>query len=181
MKRKCETDLLGGLLALAEFLKIPDDAFLDDSILLLGPPVGDGDEISLSEVVLELLAGALVRGEEGEEVLDATLLEGAGEVVHRLVDEVRAEDEGDDGDGHSWRGRLLAKCKTGRARRTVLDQVVLGQTLEARCVGEALGDEEAGCEGELVLLGGRPAVDVLEETREGGFLEGLLKIFVSAE
>lgn len=95
-----ETHLLGGLLALAEFLQVLDDALFDDGILLLGPPLGYDPKVRLLEVIFEILAGALVGGEEREEVPDAAALEGAGEVVHRLVDEVRAEDESDDRDGH---------------------------------------------------------------------------------
>lgn len=62
--------------------------------------------------------------------------------------------------------------------RTVLHQVVLGQALQARSVGQALRHEQADREAQLVLLSGGPAVDVLEERWERCLLEGFLKIFI---
>ena len=76
-----------------------------------------------------------------------------------------------------WKRRKIY----GKEGLTVFDQVVLGQTQEARCIGESLGQEETDGVAELVLLGGRPAVDVLEQGGEGGFLEGFLKIFVPSD
>lgn len=59
--------------------------------------------------------------------------------------------------------------------------MILGQTLETRCVGETLREKQARGEGEFVLLGRRPAVNVLEQAREGGLFKRLLEILVSAK
>ena len=67
-----------------------------------------------------------------------------------------------------------------RRSRTILDEVVLGQTLQASAADEALGEEETGGQGELLALLLGPAMDVLEDGGERRLFEGLLEIFVSA-
>jgi hypothetical protein len=110
--------LLGGFLALAELLEVLHDALFDDGVLLFGPPLRDGAQALLLEVLLELLARALVGREEREQVFDAAAFEGSREVVHRLVDQVGAEDEGDDRDGHSWIEPFVSGRRGDRGRRT---------------------------------------------------------------
>ena len=64
---------------------------------------------------------------------------------------------------------------------TILHQVVLGQAQEARRICQTLGHEETDCVAELVLLGGGPAIGILQEGGERSLLEGFLKIFVSPD
>jgi hypothetical protein len=65
--------------------------------------------------------------------------------------------------------------------RTVLDKMVLGQTLETAGGGESLRHQYANGDRYLILLGGRPSVDVLQKSREGGLFKRFLKILVSAK
>ena len=62
---------------------------------------------------------------------------------------------------------------------TILDQMVLCETLQAGCGSDALRDEESDRGGELVPLLGRPANEVLEQRRKGRLFERFLKILVS--
>lgn len=59
--------------------------------------------------------------------------------------------------------------------------MVLGQAQEARRICQSLRHEETDCVAELVLLGRGPAIGILKEGGERGFLEGFLKIFVSPD
>jgi hypothetical protein len=56
--------------------------------------------------------------------------------------------------------------------------MVFRQTLKARCVGEPLRYQEADRDAKFILLGRRPAVDILENTGQGRFFKRFLKIFV---
>jgi len=99
--------------------------------------------------------------EEKEEILDTGPLECAGEVLHRLLGEIRA------------------KNRRERANRSVvLDEVILGERLEARRGREPLSEQQTRRDRELVLLCGCPFVDVLEQRRERVFLERLLEVLV---
>jgi hypothetical protein len=82
-------------------------------------------------------------------------------VIHVLINEVSTEDKGDDPD-----------------RYIILDEVILGQSLETGCIGKTLRDQEAGRDRQFIFLGGRPTVNVLEETRKSGFFQRFLKILV---
>lgn len=59
--------------------------------------------------------------------------------------------------------------------------MVLGQTLKTAGGCETLGQQDSDGDGDLVLLSGRPSVDILQETREGGLFKWLLEILVSEE
>ena len=62
--------------------------------------------------------------------------------------------------------------------RTVLDQMIFGQTQKSTTTGEALGEKEAARDGELVLLRLGPAVGILEKAGKGGLLERLLEVLI---
>lgn len=53
------------------------------------------------------------------------------------------------------------------AQLTVLDQMILGQTLQTRSTREALRDQQPSRHRELVFLRRRPAMHVLQERGEG--------------
>ena len=59
--------------------------------------------------------------------------------------------------------------------------MVLGQTLKAACSCETLRHHDTDDDCYLVLLSRRPSVDVLQKSRESGFLQRLLKILVSED
>lgn len=63
---------------------------------------------------------------------------------------------------------------------TILDEMIFGQTLKMGCASEALRHHQACCYREFLPLAFCPAIDVLEETGEGGFFERSLEIFISA-
>lgn len=63
--------------------------------------------------------------------------------------------------------------------QTVFDKLILGETLQTSSASDALGEKEAGGDGELVALVCRPAIDVLKEAGEGLRFERFLKIFIS--
>lgn len=67
----------------------------------------------------------------------------------------------------------------GRWRRTVLDKMVLGQTLKTTGSDESLRHQYADSDRYLILLGGRPSVNVLQKSREGGLFQRFLKILIS--
>ena len=50
-------------------------------------------------MLLEALRITLIGGEEEQEILDTPLLECAGQVLHALLGQERAEDESEDVDG----------------------------------------------------------------------------------
>lgn len=77
--------------------------------------------------------------------------------MHSLVEKVTAE---------SW-------------KLAILDQVIFSQTEETCSVGKTLRYQEPGCDGELVLLSGWPAVNVLQQGRKRRLFKRFLKIFVS--
>lgn len=62
--------------------------------------------------------------------------------------------------------------------RTILDQMILGQTQKSTATGQALREQETARDGELVLLRLGPAVGVLEKAWKGGLLERLLEVFI---
>lgn len=65
------------------------------------------------------------------------------------------------------------------AARTVLDEMILGQGLETAGASEALCHKIANRHSNFLLLGGCPAIAVLHQGREDGFLKWFLEIFVS--
>lgn len=93
-------NLLSRLFVFAHFPQVLHDVVFDDGVLFLGPPLCDGGQILLPEVFFEGLGVPFVGGEEGEQILDACALQCGREMVHRLICEVSAEDEGDNSDGH---------------------------------------------------------------------------------
>jgi hypothetical protein len=64
---------------------------------------------------------------------------------------------------------------------TIFDDVVFCKRLEARCAGKALGDKKTSRKRQLVFLGGRPAMDVLEQPRKSRFFKGFLEILVPSK
>lgn len=64
--------------------------------------------------------------------------------------------------------------------RTVFNEMVLCQTLKTGRVGETLRKDHANSDSKFLNLGIWPAIDVLQETKEGDFLQRLLEILVSA-
>jgi len=57
--------------------------------------------------------------------------------------------------------------------------MILGQALEASGSYETLRHHDADGERYLVLLSGRPSIDILQKSRESRLFQRLLKIFVS--
>lgn len=74
--------LLRRVFVLDHFCELLDQGIFECSVLLLEPPFGDLREPSRSEMFLEVLALALVWGEESEQVFDAALFENCGQMVH---------------------------------------------------------------------------------------------------
>lgn len=64
--------------------------------------------------------------------------------------------------------------------RTIFDEMILCQTLQASCARETLCDEETSSSGNLLPLSCRPAVHVLHEVGQGRLFKGSLEVFVSA-
>lgn len=62
---------------------------------------------------------------------------------------------------------------------TILDKVVLRQTLQTCGTCKALCDKQSDCGGKSFPLLCLPLVDVLQEGRKRVLLEGLLEVFVS--
>lgn len=62
--------------------------------------------------------------------------------------------------------------------RTILDEMVLRQTLQATGAREALGHHDPNGGGDFVPLGVRPAVHVLQQVRQRGRLERFFEILV---
>jgi hypothetical protein len=125
-------------------------------------PLGDLGEVLLLEVSVELSLGALVVGEDEEEVLELGLVEEADKVTNRLALEVGAEELSDKAE-----------------RDALLDNVLLGKG------GEELGgdlhlDDEARnslCEvGALSLV---KLVEVADEQGEERVLKGALEVAVT--
>ena len=79
-----------------------DNFLLENSVLLLGPPVRDLSQPLLSEKLVKDFILPLVQGEEEQEVFDPTLLEGAREMVDRLFSDVRTKDDGDNVGRYIW-------------------------------------------------------------------------------
>lgn len=161
------------------------DGLLEGCELSLSPPIRDLAQPCAAEMFLERLVVALARREERREVLDRTLAQGSSKVIHGLVEQVGFEHRGDDRNRDVCRGRSVElTLSSGRVSggkkvlRTVLDQMIFRQTLQAAGAGETLREQEAGCCGEFFSLGFGPAVDVLKETRQGSFFQGSLKVFI---
>lgn len=57
--------------------------------------------------------------------------------------------------------------------------MVLGQALKTTGRGETLRQHDADGDCYLILLGGRPSVNVLQKGREGGLFETFLKKLLS--
>lgn len=92
--------LVGRLFAFTKFGEILDDAFFHDGILLLGPPIGHLRQSFFLEVIFKSFAFPLVGWEECRKIFDTTTLQRAGEMIHRLIDQVGTEDESDHADGY---------------------------------------------------------------------------------
>ena len=142
-----------------------DDFLLKNRIHLLRPPIRHLNQPLLSKEFIKDLILPLVRREEQQEILDPTLLEGSSEVVNRLFGKVRAEDDRDNVSRHIWTSPSQAlgcsNQRGSRRRRTVLDKMVLCQTLKTTGSHETLGQHDTNGNRYLILLGGRPSVDVL--------------------
>lgn len=181
----CRTDLSMRFIVCKHLLKCLHDGLLEGCELSLSPPIRDLAQPCAPEMFLERLVVALVRGEERREVLDRTFAQGSSEVIHGLVEQVGFEHRGDDRNRDVCRGAISRvdfvkwSCEwREKVLRTVLDKMVFRQTLQAAGAGETLREQEAGCCGEFFSLGFGPAIDVLEETRQGSFFQGSLKVFV---
>ena len=64
-------------------------------------------------------------------------------------------------------------------KRTIFDEMIFGQTLQAACAGKTLGQDETCGDGELFPLTIGPAIDVLKEKRESRTLKRSLEVFIS--
>lgn len=62
---------------------------------------------------------------------------------------------------------------------TVLDKMILRQGLQAGRIDKTLREQESRRHRQLMLLLSRPPMDVLQDTRQSGFLQGFLEILVS--
>lgn len=72
------------------------DVFLDDRVLLAGPPIRDLRKTGAAEVCIEYSIRAFVGREEGEQVLDPALLERASEMIHRCLSKIGPQDHRED-------------------------------------------------------------------------------------
>ena len=72
------------------------DVFLDECVLLAGPPIGDLRETGAAKVCIDYRIRTLVGGKEGKQVLDPTLLERSSEMIHRCLSKVGPQDHRQD-------------------------------------------------------------------------------------
>lgn len=142
-------------------------------------------------MLLEDFVLTFVLREEGDQIFDPSLAKVGCKVFHGLIYEVGTEDSSDNADrdictrSREVRRELETNVRERDKglvcddRRTVLDEMIFGETLQATGTGETLGEDETGCDGEFLPLGLRPTVDVLQNTGEGGSFKRALEIFIS--
>jgi len=88
-----DTHRLDALFPLRKVLRSIHNHILDGCKQLPCAPFGHSRKALLLEVRVKISDITFVGREEVDEILDSASLERGGEVVHRLVTEVRAEDE----------------------------------------------------------------------------------------
>jgi len=87
---------LDALFRLREVLQSIHDHILDGCKQLPCLPLGHNRKAPLLEVRVKISDTTFVGREEVDEILDSASIERGGEIIHRLVTEVRAEDERED-------------------------------------------------------------------------------------
>lgn len=142
--------------------------FLDACILLARPPVCDLRKTRAAEVRVEQCVRTFVWREENEQVFDPALLERPGNMVHRRLGDIRAQDHRQDVHRNVCRVEadtpmMNAQMASKKERFTVFDEVVFRQTLQACSACKALREYDTDGGSKSVPLFRLPLVDVLQK------------------
>lgn len=92
-----------GLIVLNPLLQVLNEGDLQNPGLLFRVPLPDLRQVVALEVLLEMLARALVCWEKLHDIFDASALQGSGEMFHGLINEEGPEYQRDNVDGHIYR------------------------------------------------------------------------------
>lgn len=115
----------------SQILEFGYDPIFRKGILLLGVPFCYLGEALLSEEVVKNLGFPTVRREEEKKILYVSTFEGRSKVIHRLISQVGAEYDGENGDRCVW--VVWSRSQFGNGRKnevqTVFDELILCETL----------------------------------------------------